>query len=409
MNGIPELLAPAGNARRLETAIRFGADAVYLGGERFSLRAKAKNFDEEGIASAIAVAHASGVRVYVALNAFAFDEDLAEMEAAAAQARALGADAVIVADIGAAERIHGAVPGLPIHASTQANITNAAAADVWRRAGAERIILARELSLERIAALAKGLSRDVEIEAFVHGSMCMAWSGRCFLSAELSGRSANQGLCTQPCRWRFTAQEAGNPENRLFVEEGEAGSEIFSSRDLCMIDHLMELRQAGVSSFKIEGRTKSEFYVGAVTGAYRRRIDTLFSGAPETDELAELMRVSHRPYGTGFYFGAPEENRFDRTDPGEREYVAYVLDVRDGRALVEMKNRFYEGDWLETLTPKGSESFLVRNLTREETGEPISSVLVPGERVLLCCPPGLAAGDMLRGPLRNRDQDGGKP
>ncbi len=402
MRSIPELLAPAGNQRCLHTAIRFGADAVYMGGERFSLRAKAKNFKEEELSSAIAYAHANGVRVYITLNIFAFDDDLAEIETAAHYANDAGADAVIVADIGAATRIHQAVPELPIHASTQANVTNAATAEVWCRAGATRIILARELSIERIAAMSRLLPDDLELEAFVHGSMCMAWSGRCFLSAEMNGRSANRGLCTQPCRWNWTAMETGKPQNRLFIEEGEGGSEIFSSQDLCMLNHLAELRDAGVTCFKIEGRTKSEYYVGTVTGAYRRRMDSVFAGAPWTDETAELSAISHRPYSTGFYYGTPKHTAERQMEPGEREYMAFVLDMKDGRALVEMKNRFSVGDRLETLTLEGSQAFIVQNLALAETEEPVPSVLVPGQKVYLNCPADISAGDMLRGPLRNR-------
>ena len=407
MTGMPELLAPAGNLRCLRTAVRFGADAVYLGGEQFSLRAKARNFGEDELEAAVREAHAAGARVYLALNIFAFDDDLAEMEAAAARADEAGMDAVIVADIGAAERIHRARPAMPIHASTQANVTNAAAAAVWARAGAVRIILARELSLARIAAMAKELRGGPELEAFVHGSMCMAWSGRCFLSEELNGRSANRGLCTQPCRWSWTAAEAGKPQNRLWIEENGAGSEIFSSRDLCMIGHLPELREAGVSAFKIEGRTKSEYYTGVVTGAYRRRMETVFAGAPRTEEERELQTVSHRPYGTGFYFGSPERRRDDRTEPGEREYVGYVLEASEGRALVEMKNRFYAGDPLEAVTPAGSVSFAAREMVLADTGEAVPAVLVPGQRVLLPCPSAVQSGDLLRGQLRNRRVDGG--
>ena len=408
MRSIPELLSPAGNSRSLQTAIRFGADAVYLGGERFSLRAKARNFDEEALASAVEEAHAAGVCVYLALNIFAFDGDFPEMEAAAAQAKEVGADAVIIADIGVASQIHKTVPSLPIHVSTQANITNAAAANVWQKAGATRIVVARELSIKQIAAMSKEISGELELEAFIHGSMCMAWSGRCFLSKELNGRSANRGLCTQPCRWEWTVSETGKPENRLFVEEWGEQSEIFSSRDLCMINNLAELWEAGVTSFKIEGRTKSEYYVGIVTGAYRRRMETVFAGAPRTDEMRELCSVSHRPYGTGFYFGAPERGNDDRTESGEREYVGFVLDVRDGRALVEMKNRFYVGDTLETVTPAGCESFLVQDITIADTGDAVSAALIPGQHILLPCPVSLASGDMLRGPLRNRKKDGGE-
>ncbi len=402
MRKIPELLAPAGNLRCLQTAIRFGADAVYMGSDRFSLRAKAKNFKEETLSSAIALAHTSGVKVYITLNIFAFDDDLDEIETAACHAKEAGADAVIVSDIGAAERIHRAVPELPIHASTQANITNAVAAEVWSRAGATRIILARELSVKRIASMVKALPEKLELEAFVHGSMCMAWSGRCFLSAEINGRSANRGLCTQPCRWSWTAEETGKPENRLFIEEGEAGSEIFSSQDLCMLDYLADLRDAGVSCFKIEGRTKSEYYVGTVTGAYRRRMNSVFSGASWTNEAGELLAISHRSYSTGFYFGTPQHTAYRQTEPGEREYMAYVLETQAERTLVEMKNRFSVGDQLETVTPEGSQMFTVQDLTLADTGEKVSSVLVPGQKVYLNCPVALTAGDMLRGPLRNR-------
>ena len=402
MNACPELLAPAGNMRCLKTAIRFGADAVYLGAKRYSLRTKSANFDSSSLSEAVICAHKAGVRVYLALNAFPREGEIPKMADIAKEAYLAGIDAAIVSDIGLAAALQRSIPELTIHVSTQANITNSAAAAVWISVGARRIVLSRELSLGQIRSICRELRGEAEFEAFIHGSMCMAWSGRCFLSAYLSGRSANGGSCTQPCRWAYRVSEAKNGQNQLFVTEDTEETEIFSAQDLCMIDHLDELADAGISSFKIEGRTKSEFYVGTTVFAYRSRMDRIFKGKENATETEALQYVNHRPYSTGFYYGIPDKSSSGLKVNPPREYVGYVNDVKDGYALVEMRNRFCVGDGLEAVTPGRIMPVRVCGILSEDLSITLDTVTVPMQKTWVRLTEALAPGDMLCGPLRNR-------
>lgn len=410
MKNMPTLLAPAGSMRPLMTALRFGADAVYCGAKQYGLRAQAGNFDEAQLAQAVQLAHAAGAKVNLTLNIFAFDGDLPGMVRAAKQARELGVDAAIVSDLGAIARIAREVPGLDIHVSTQANATNSETARVYRVLGAKRVVLAREMTLSQIEAMAQALDGEIELESFIHGAVCMSYSGRCMLSSFLTGRSANRGACSQPCRWTYTLTERTRPDEPMPIEEDGRGTAILSSRDMCMMEHLPRLMDSGVCCFKIEGRMKNELYIGTVVGAYRRAMDAYAANpaAYQADEAlrrqlrAELDRISHRVYDTGFYFGQPEVCGEAVGTQQAAEYMGYVLDVSGGDALVEMKNRFFVGDRLETVTPKGNEPLVIEDIVLDATGEHVGVVNVPNTLVRIPCGDKLGAGDMLRGPVRNR-------
>ena len=344
------------------------------------------------------------------LNIFATDGDLPGMARAACAARDIGVDAVIVSDLGAIARIAREAPGIDIHVSTQASTTNSESARVYRSLGASRVVLAREMTLEQIQAMARELRGEIELESFMHGAMCMAYSGRCMLSSYLNGRSANRGACSQPCRFTYTLHERTRPDEALPVEEDGHGTAILSSRDLCMMDHLPQLMESGVSCLKIEGRMKTEIYIATVVGAYRRAMDAyardpqsyIQDGAARARLRAELDKMSHRAYDTGFYFGRPQVCGEAVGVMQEAEYMGYVLDVSGGTALVEMKNRFFVGDILETVTPAGSQPLVVEDIVIDRTGEHVGVVSVPLERVRIPCGDKLEAGDMLRGPVRNR-------
>ncbi|MBP3656150.1 MAG: U32 family peptidase C-terminal domain-containing protein [Clostridia bacterium] len=410
MNRMPTLLAPAGSMRPFMTALRFGADAVYCGAKQYGLRAQAGNFDERELAQAVQAAHAAGAQVNLTLNIFARDNDLDGMVRTAQMAKEIGVDALIVSDLGAIARIHREAPGIDIHVSTQANTTNSDSVRVYRSMGASRVVLARELTMEEIERMAAELGDEIELETFIHGAVCMSYSGRCMLSSFLNGRSANRGACSQPCRWTYTLHERTRPEEAMPVEEDAAGTAILSSRDMCMIDHLPRLMESGVACFKIEGRMKTEIYIATVVGAYRRAMDAYAADPQGYAKNAalhsllheELDKVSHRVYDTGFYFGQPQVAGGAVGVEQAAEYMGYVLDVSGGTALVEMKNRFFVGDELETVTPSGSRKLVVEDIVIDATGEHVGVVNVPQTLVRIPCGDLLEGGDMLRGPVRNR-------
>ena len=404
---IPELLSPAGNMDALRAALHFGADAVYGGMKKYGLRAFAGNFDPDELREAVALTHTAGKKFYVTMNSYPFDDELDDFTASAALAAEIGVDAAIVADPGAIVTLHEKVPQLKIHVSTQANTVNAAAAELYRKLGCERVILAREMSLDRIRALRKAAGDGIQLETFVHGASCMAYSGRCMLSAYLAGRSGNRGECAQPCRWQYAVMEEKRPGEYMPVAEDERGTYLFSARDLCLLPLLPDLCEAGISSLKIEGRMKTEYYVAVVTGAYRRALDLLSKGRESFEkalpELAEeLQCASHRLSDTGFLLGNPET-------PGEaegfwqtREYTARVLEGagENGTARLLLKNRFFAGDELELMTPDGVRKVKAMPFIREKTGETLETLGVAGETILMELP-GSRPGDMLRGPVRN--------
>ncbi len=407
MRKIPELLCPAGTMEALKAALHFGADAVYGGMKRFGLRAFAGNFDEAKLREAVALCHAAGKKFYLTMNVFPFDDQMDDFVETARIAHAIGVDAAIVSDIGAVVTLREAVPELALHVSTQASTVNTAAVKHYQQLGCERVILARETSLERIGRMTAQLD-GIEIETFVHGAACMAYSGRCLLSAAMVGRSGNQGECAQPCRWQYHVVEETRPGEYWPVCEDDNGTYIFSAKDLCLMPLLPGLVEAGVASLKIEGRMKTEYYVATVTAAYRRALD-LYAGSPEAFEaalpalMAELACASHRDSDTGFALEKPREPGGAEGFHQEREFIARaVSDSRAGEpARFMLKNRFHAGDWLELLTPGGVHRVTAVPFLREKTGEWVDTLGVGGELIAMPMPVDVHAGDILRGEVRN--------
>lgn len=348
-----ELLAPAQGPEQLGMALHFGADAVYLAAPRWGMRAGARNFTEDELAEAVRVAHAAGATVHLTLNTVMTDADTDELPAFLERIDAMGVDAAIVADLGAMALVRAHAPHVELHVSTQASVSSAAAAEQYARLGARRIVLARELTLGQIAELRRRLSREIEIEVFAHGSLCMAYSGRCLLSAELMGphRSASRGACAQPCRWGWQLVEDRTPDRPVGVECDERGSYLLSSNDLCLLGHLDDLREAGVDALKVEGRAKGSYYTACVVNAYRHVLD----GEPAEVWLGELDLVSHRPYSTGFLLGEPTQNpgRVDYARERTMVAVAQGSEPAGGAWLtsVTCRNRAYGGSKLQVLAP----------------------------------------------------------
>lgn len=360
-----ELLAPAGGMEQLRAAVLFGADAVYLAADKFGMRARAANFKLEEIPEAVAVAHSAGAAVHVACNVLMNPADTDELPAFFRAVDAAGVDALIISDMGAFALAREHAPNVALHVSTQASVANAAAARAWHSLGAKRIVCAREMSLADIARMREDTPPDLEIEAFVHGAMCMAVSGRCLISSYLTGRSGNKGHCTQPCRWNYTLEEEKRPGVHFPVEEDGRGSFIMNAKDMNMLAHLRELEAAGVSSVKIEGRNKKAFYVASVVNAYRRVLD----GEPASLVASELEAVSHRPYGTGFYFGeaeqAPDYDGYEQETMHVADVVACEPAPTGGyHVFTRCRNRYCEGDVVELLMPRRPvREIAVRNLT----------------------------------------------
>ena len=397
-----ELLCPAGDMECLRAALRFGADAVYVGGPQLQLRAANAGFSMDALAQAVKETHALGRRLYVTVNAFPTNDELEALGDYAQGLFALGVDAAIVADLGAVAVMRKAAPNLPIHISTQANCLNWAAATAWYELGASRVVLAREMTLEQIGQLRAHTPAALELEAFVHGAMCMAWSGRCMISAYLTGRSANRGGCTQSCRWRYHLVEEKRPGEFFPVEEDDRGTTILSSHDLNCLDFLDQIAAAGVTSFKIEGRMKSPYYVATVTNAYRQRLDGLANGPASSEFLALLQReldaVSHRTYASGFYFGQMRRHAPD--DGVYRQDCVFAGVVRErldsGRVRIQLRNPIRRGDVLEVLSPGSlGRTLLAEGLTTPD-GRALAQVVEPMVLFDMDAPPELAAGDMLR-------------
>ena len=408
---IPELLCPAGSMEALRAAVHFGADAVYGGMKRFGLRAFAGNFDEAQLRQAVAICHEAGKKFYLTMNVFPFDDQMDDFVETARIAHSIGVDAAIVSDLGAIATLREKAPSLPLHVSTQASTVNTAAIRHYKAMGCERVILAREVSMERMAAMHAALGDSIELEAFVHGASCVAYSGRCLLSAALTGRSGNQGACAQPCRWQYAVVEKKRPGEYLPVSEDLNGTYIFSAKDLNLMSLLPELTAAGIASLKIEGRMKTEYYVATVTAAYRRALDLLATGenafrAALPDLLAELQCASHRDSDTGFALGYPAQPAGAEGFSQAREYVARVWeDAPVGReARLMLKNRFHAGDRLELLTPQGVVPVEAQPFLREMTGERIDTLGIAGEFIRMPLPVAVQAGDILRGPVRNHTQ-----
>ena len=392
-----ELLAPAGGWEQLQFAIRFGADAVYLATDKFGMRARADNFVLEEMNEVVTYAHDRGVKVHVTVNTQMYEGDLEELAQTMQAHGQAGVDAFILGDLGALALAKEHAPQVDVHVSTQASISNTQAALTWYNLGAKRIVCAREMSLADIASMRKALPDELEIEAFAHGSMCMAVSGRCLISDYMTGRSGVAGNCAQPCRWKYALVEETRPGQFFPVDEDEHGSYIMNAKDLCMLEHLDELWEAGIDSIKIEGRNKKAFYVATVVNAYRQVLD----GADPADFIGELDTISHRPYGTGFYFGpahqTPEDDRyvrhyqwvFEPTGPSETLADASTADASTASIISSVvtglcRNKFEEGDTLEVLSPhQPIRTVIVQNLhyvgvDPEHPGFPPAADVFPG-------------------------------
>ena len=355
-----ELLAPAGNLYKLKIALKYGADAVYIGGEAFSLRVAADNFTPEEMREGIEFAHAMGKKVYVTANIIPHNRDLKEMERYFKEIYELGADAVLISDLGAFNICRKAAPDLEIHISTQANNTNYMTVQSWHEMGAKRVVLAREMTLSEVREIRDNISRECELEIFMHGAMCVSYSGRCLLSNYMTARDSNYGACSHPCRWQYALMEEKRPGEYMPVFENERGTFIMNSKDLCMIEHVPELIASGVSSLKIEGRVKSEYYVATIVAAYRKAIDKYYENPTRyvfnPEWLKEVKKVSHRDYYTGFFFGIPDTGaQIYGTSSYIREcdIVGIVLDYDEKTKLakVSQRNRFFKGDEIEIMQP----------------------------------------------------------
>lgn len=398
MNKRVELLAPAGDLERLKTAVHFGADAVYLGGPLLHLRAAPTDFSMEKLQESIDFCHGKGKKIYVTLNAFAREYDLEQIPGYAAELCDMGVDAVLVSDLGVFSQVRKGAPKLPVHISTQANCLNSEAAKMWYNLGARRIVLGREMTLEEIIELRRNIPEDLEIEVFVHGAMCMSYSGRCMLSNVLTGRDANRGGCAQPCRWKYYLQEEKRPGVYIPIEEDKDGTYVLSAWDLNLLPYLDQLREAGVDSFKLEGRMKTPYYVATTVNAYRRAMD-------HTQEIPLLMDelncASHRNYSTGFLFGRDGAKSGAEGYQQDCMFIGPVLQVENGRCQVEMRGRFALGDRLEILSPYSfGESLEVRDL-RDEAGEPLPEAIRTLQIVSFEADSKIHPGDILRKRISN--------
>ncbi len=375
----PELLAPAGNMEKLKVALLYGADAVYLGGKAYGLRAFGGNFTNEEIKEAVEFAHSLGKKVYVTVNIFPHNEDLARLPEYLKYLEDVAVDAVLVADMGVFFMARKYAPGLPVHISTQANNTNWAAVNAWKELGASRVVLAREMSLKEIREIREKC--DVELEMFVHGAMCISYSGRCLMSNYMAGRDANRGSCAQPCRWKYALVEEKRPGQYFPVMEDERGTYIFNSKDMCLLPYLPDIIKSGVESLKIEGRMKSVHYAASIVKAYRMAIDSYFENPEEftvkQEWLEELDKVSHRAYTTGFYYGRPtEKDQIYGTSSylQSSDFVGFVraYDEESGYAVVEQRNNMKLGQKIEVFQP--SQPLFRQKLTdmRDEEGNSIS-------------------------------------
>ena len=370
----PELLAPAGDSERLRMAVLYGADAVYLAGTSFGMRSFAGNFSPEELPRAVAWAHRHGVRVHVTVNTMPRNDEAARLPAYLEQLDAAGVDALILADLGAFTLAGKYAPRCQRHISTQASVSNYACAAAWYDLGASRVILARELSLEEIREIRDKTPRELELEAFVHGAMCVSYSGRCLLSNYMTGRDSNRGACAQPCRYQYYLMEEKRPGEYYPVFEDEKGTYIMNSRDMCMIDHIGELMDAGLDSLKIEGRAKSAYYAAIVTGAYRHVIDDVAAGrAPDPVWRNEVEHVSHRHYATGFYFGQPGQYTDNARYIREWQVVALVTDCDpSGYATLSLRNKFSAGEPLELVGPDTKPLAFTAPVMEDEAGEPLT-------------------------------------
>ncbi len=401
----PEILAPANSLEVLKTAVEYGADAVYIGGEMYGLRAKAKNFSAEDMKKGIEYAHSRGKKVYVTANITAHNRDLEGVRTYFHELKDIQPDALIISDPGVFSIAREVCPEIDIHISTQSNNVNYMTFRFWKDQGAVRVVTARELSLEEIGDIRDNIPEDLEIETFVHGAMCISYSGRCLLSNYFTGRDANLGACTHPCRWKYYIMEEKRPGEYLPVEENERGTYIFNSKDLCMIEHIPELVKAGIDSFKIEGRMKTALYVAVVSRTYRMALDDYFED-PEKYEKnipyykEEIAKCTYRQFTTGFFFGpTSHESQIYDHNTYVKGYVYLGMISRkdsDGSGVFEQKNKFSVGDEVEIMKPSG-ENIRTRVLAlRDEDGNEMENCPHPGQSIIICTECALEPFDIIR-------------
>lgn len=401
----PELLVPANSLEVLKTAVRYGADAVYIGGEVFGLRAKAKNFSLEEMAEGVKFAHDHSVKVYVTANILAHNADIEPVKAYFHDLKKVEPDALIISDPAVFSIAKEILPEMELHISTQANNTNYGTYNFWYGLGAKRVVSARELSIHEIKEIRENIPDDMEIETFIHGAMCISYSGRCLLSSFMTGRDANKGACTHPCRWKYAVMEESRPGEYMPIEENERGTYIFNSKDLCMIEHIPELMDAGIDSFKIEGRMKTALYVATVARTYRMAIDDYLE-SPEKYQnnipkyKAFISQCTYRQYTTGFFFGKPDETtQIYDSNVYEREYVYLGIigeKVGENEYRLEQKNKFYVGQTIEIMKADGNDIKVNVVSIKDEEGNEMESCPHPKQQLIINLGRELEPGDILR-------------
>lgn len=399
-----ELLAPAGDMERLKAAVKFGANAVFMAGDSFGLRANAKNFDHQAMIDAVEYAHKNGVRIHITMNIVPHDNDLDGIEDYLKFLNEIGVDALIISDPGIFMKAK-ELTNIDLHISTQASVTNTDTVNFWYKMGAKRVILARELSLEEIIEVRKNTPKDLEIEVFVHGAMCISYSGRCLLSNYMTGRDANRGDCAQACRWKYSIQEENRPGEYYPIEEDGSGTYIMNSKDLCLIDELDKLIEAGIDSFKIEGRMKTAFYVATVVRSYRQVIDAYYDGNYNKEIVQkyfnELEKASHRHYTKAFFYNKPDSNTqiYENSSYIRKyDFIGVVLEYnsKTKEAIIEQRNRFFLGDEIEIFgNYKDYYNYKIDNM-RNNKGEELEVANRPKEKISMTINLPLKAGDMLR-------------
>ena len=401
----PELLVPASSLEVLKTAVRYGADAVYIGGEVFGLRAKAKNFTIEEMREGVEFAHQHGVKVYVTANILAHNADIEPVRVYFNDLKKVNPDALIISDPAIFTIAKEILPDIELHISTQANNTNYGTYNFWYKLGAKRVVSARELSIKEIKEIRENIPADMEIETFIHGAMCISYSGRCLLSSFMTGRDANKGACTHPCRWKYAVVEESRPGQYMPVFENERGTYIFNSKDLCMIEHIPELIDAGIDSFKIEGRMKTALYVATVARTYRMAIDDYFekpakyeANIPKYKTL--ISQCTYRQYTTGFFFGKPDESaQIYDNNVYERDYVYLGIvgeNVGENEYVIEQKNKFCVGDMIEVMKPDGRDIATEVVSIKDEDRNEMESCPHPKQKIFIDLGMKLESGDILR-------------
>jgi len=399
---IPEVLSPAGDEERLDAALRFGADAVYISGEEYGMRAACANFDRDGLRRAVEKTHRLGKKIYVTCNILPRNSDIEHLPSYFTYLNDLGVDAIIISDIGTMELAKLYAPKCALHISTQFGVVNYATATALYHMGAKRVVLARELSLEEIRVIREHTPPELELEAFVHGAICMSFSGRCVISNYLTDRDANHGECSQPCRWKYNIVEETRPDLPMTLEQTDEGTYLFNANDMNMIAHVAALAQAGISSFKIEGRAKTFYYTAVTANAYRHAVDGYVASGYDADYIPdewivnEMNKISHRPYGTGFYFGMPSQHLKQGGYIRSYEVAAVVEGWEDGYLVTTQRNRFFPGNPLDALEPGGKPFVFSPEQLLDEERQPLESANHPMMRVYIPFDRPLKPGTLLR-------------